>query len=172
MSGVEVRFGEALRMERERRGMSLEGLCAETKVNARQMEALERGDYDALPGGVFRRGIVRAYLHALALDETQWMPRFQSSYEGHLKASGKSLEADDEAWVTFAQNVKKNRGKGRDRTALRWMGVALLALLLGVAAFFVWRSLHQQMARRSSAPAIPGSAFAGPQARSGEARAV
>jgi cytoskeletal protein RodZ len=102
-------FGQELRAERERRGVSVERLCAETKVNARHFVALEVGDYLTLPGGVFRRGIVRAYLQALGLDEEEWLPRFQASIDAYAGSSKTGLETNADAWVEFAENVRKSR---------------------------------------------------------------
>ena len=68
MASLGAEFGERLRAERERIGITLETMSAQTKVNLRHLEALERGDYRVLPGGVFRRGFVRAYLKAVGLD--------------------------------------------------------------------------------------------------------
>jgi cytoskeleton protein RodZ len=143
MAGVEARFGEELRTERERRGIPLERLCAETKVNSRQLQALERGDYQSLPGGVFRRGIVRAYLHAVGLDEAEWMERFQTSYDSYLHATGQASESDEAAWATFALTVKKNRKRLDSRTGLRWFGVALLFVLLAAGAWAVFHGIFR-----------------------------
>src|SRR6202020_2822164 len=78
------RFCDELRWERERRKVSIEKICEETKVASRHLLALEAGEYDALPGGVFRKGIVRSYLRALGLDEVPWIERFEAS----LRESG------------------------------------------------------------------------------------
>ena len=63
------RFCDELRWERERRKVSIEKISQETKVASRHLQALEAGEYASLPGGVFRKGIVRSYLAALGLDE-------------------------------------------------------------------------------------------------------
>ena len=128
-------------MERERRGLSLETLCVETKVQQRHFEALEGEDYRALPGGVFRRGIVRAYLTAMGLEEQEWMQRFQESYEEQARAMGEDPEPDGEAWASFAENVRKNRiGSGR-RNGARWLGILGLLIVLLAAAWAVWHFL-------------------------------
>ena len=139
MADTGSRFGEALRFERERRGVSLESLCAETKVNPRHIEALEHGEYKVLPGGVFRRGIVRAYLTCVGLDEREWMPRFQASYAEHAGVLGGAAEAED--WTTFAENVKKNRSRPKPKLALRWLGVLALFLCVLCGAWAVWHFL-------------------------------
>ena len=136
-----VRFGEELRSERERRGISLERLCADTKVNQRFIEALERGEYQALPGGVFRRGFVRAYLKAVALDEAEWLPRFDKSYGELTRSLGIGTERPEEDWAKFAVNVKRNRGASRQQFWKRWLGVLAMLLLLMAAAWAVWHFL-------------------------------
>jgi cytoskeleton protein RodZ len=135
MAGVGTGFGEELRAERERRGISLETLCAHTKVNPRHLSSLEEGNYGALPGGVFRRGIVRAYLSAVGLDEQMWMARFETSYAEQARALGVENETD---WTTFAVNVKRNRTLPRPGNRARWLGVLAMLLVLAAAGFAVW----------------------------------
>jgi cytoskeleton protein RodZ len=131
-------FGEELRFEREGRGVSLEALSAETKVQANHFKALERGEFHELPGGVFRRGILRAYLKALDLDEQDWMPRFEASVTEHAQARGETVISGDEAWGTFASNVKKNRSSLKRGTRLRWVGVAGLLVVVVLTALILW----------------------------------
>jgi cytoskeletal protein RodZ len=45
--------------------MSLEEIAAVTKVRASQLAKIEADDLEGLPGGVFLRGFVRAYLDAV-----------------------------------------------------------------------------------------------------------
>ena len=65
------RFCDELRWEREQRKVSIEAICEQTKVSPRHLRALEAGEYSELPGGVFRKGIVRSYLAALGLGQGQ-----------------------------------------------------------------------------------------------------
>ncbi len=64
-------FGERLRRERELRGISLEEISSATKIGTRLLRALEEGQLDLLPGGIFNKGYVRAYARHLGLDEEQ-----------------------------------------------------------------------------------------------------
>jgi cytoskeleton protein RodZ len=140
-------FGAQLRSERERRGISMETMCVETKLNRRYLDALEQGDFKALPGGVFRRGVVRAYLKCVGLAEAMWMPRFDDSYATHM-GTAETERKDDAAWATFAFNVKKNRGVRQRSNLGRWLGVLALFLLLAGAAWAVWHYiLHQALSR-------------------------
>ena len=132
-------FGEDLKRERESRGMTLEGLAAETRVKLHHLLALEAGEYDALPGGLFRRGILRAYLTAAGLEEQTWLRRFDSSFEEFERSRAGALPTKEESWVTFAENVKRNRKSVSHSNSARWIGVLLLFLAVIAAAWAVWQ---------------------------------
>jgi cytoskeletal protein RodZ len=135
------RFWDELRWERERRQVSIETICEQTKIASRHLLALEAGEYGALPGGVFRKGIVRSYVGALGLDEVSWIERFEAS----LRESGAAgTEAKD--WTEFAENVRRNRGGSESPTSMRWMGVAMMLGSLAALGWSVWRfALHGRL---------------------------
>jgi cytoskeleton protein RodZ len=135
------RFCDELRGERERRQVSIETICAETKVSSRHLLALEAGDYGKLPGGVFRKGIVRSYLGALGLEEMPWIERFEAS----LRESG-AAAGEDPDWAQFAENVRRNRIDPGPATGLRWMGVAMMLVSLVALGWSVWKfALHGRL---------------------------
>jgi cytoskeleton protein RodZ len=57
-----------LRGAREDTGLSLQELAARTKIKVSTLEAMERGEFDRLPRGVFMRGFLRACARELSLD--------------------------------------------------------------------------------------------------------
>jgi len=135
------RFCDELRFERERRQVSIEKICEETKVASRHLLALEAGEYGALPGGVFRKGIVRSYLAALGLDEVSWIERFEAS----LRESNAGVSETDD-WAEFAENVRRNRMGSESKTDLRWIGVAAMAGSLVALGWGVWKfALHGRL---------------------------
>ncbi len=148
-------FGSELRLERERRGISLETMCALTKLSLRQLLDLEAENYAQLPGGVFRKGFVRSYLGAIGLDEATWLERFEASY----RASG--LAGTDEIdWAGFAENVRNGRaGSAGPSSRGRWLGVAAMLTLLTVLGWCVWQFVVHPRLRRSALDAHPAGAF-------------
>jgi cytoskeletal protein RodZ len=128
------RFCDDLRWEREQRKISIETICDKTKVSARHLLALEAGQYGELPGGVFRKGIVRSYLGALGLEESPWLERFEAS----LRESG-AEESSAEDWAEFAENVRRNRGGREHGINLRWMGVIAMMAALAIMGWCVWK---------------------------------
>jgi cytoskeletal protein RodZ len=140
-------FGGALRAERERCNLTLQAIAGQTKIAVRHLQALEDEDFAQLPGGVFRRGIARAYVLALQLDETSWMADFQASHDAFLQTSGEPPVPDGQAWAAFAENVKRSRIQQPRRLDLRWLGLLAMLLTLAAAAWAVWRYVLQSRIR-------------------------
>jgi Helix-turn-helix domain len=69
-------FGEALRAERERRGITLDAIASRTKISVSLLAALERGDCSRWPGGLYSRAYVREYAGVIGLDRDQVAARF------------------------------------------------------------------------------------------------
>ncbi len=82
-------FGETLRKEREKRGITLENVSEATKIGTRFLRALEAEQFEQLPGGVFNKGFVRAYAKHVGLDE-------EKTVADYLAASGPSTPAPPE----------------------------------------------------------------------------
>jgi Helix-turn-helix domain len=60
--------GAKLRDERERRGIGIDEIEAETRIRAKFLLALEEERFDALPGPAYVRAFVRDYAEQLGLD--------------------------------------------------------------------------------------------------------
>ena len=74
-------FGEKLKLEREKRKITLEQISVSTKIGTRMLHALEEDKFSQLPGGIFNKGFVRAYARFVGLDEDQ-------TVADYLQASG------------------------------------------------------------------------------------
>jgi transcriptional regulator with XRE-family HTH domain len=61
-------FGQQLRRQRERAGVTLDALARRTNVMASLFAALEQGDCSRWPPGVYGRGFLRAYASAIGID--------------------------------------------------------------------------------------------------------
>lgn len=69
-------FGPRLRRERERRGISLEQIAADTKVGVDLWAGLERGDLARWPSGIFARAFVRSYAQRVGLNAQDTVDEF------------------------------------------------------------------------------------------------
>ncbi len=60
-------LGAYLQRQREEQGLSYEDVEAQTRIRAAYLRAIEFGDWDQLPPGVYTRGLVKMYARALGL---------------------------------------------------------------------------------------------------------
>jgi cytoskeletal protein RodZ len=74
-------LGNELRDAREKLGLTLEEVERETRIRTHHLEALERGDLEALPSSVQARGFLRNYADFLGLD----LERVMTAYAGTLQ---------------------------------------------------------------------------------------
>ncbi|TPG56630.1 helix-turn-helix domain-containing protein [Sphingomonas glacialis] len=61
--------GDTLREAREAQGLSLAEVAARTRIPVRQLEAIETGNYAALPSITYSVGFAKAYARAVGVDE-------------------------------------------------------------------------------------------------------
>jgi transcriptional regulator with XRE-family HTH domain len=82
---ADTAFGERLRLERERRRITLDSIAANTKIGLPLLQGLERGNVSRWPSGIFRRSFIRAYAEAIGLvpDEVarEFLERFPDPLE-------------------------------------------------------------------------------------------
>lgn len=55
---------------RHNRGITLEQIAESTKISIRSLEAIERGDFRKLPGGIYNTSYIRQYARAIDYDES------------------------------------------------------------------------------------------------------
>jgi cytoskeletal protein RodZ len=55
---------------RQNRGISLAQIADETKISVRSLEAIERGEFGKLPGGIYNTSYIRQYARAIDYDES------------------------------------------------------------------------------------------------------
>ncbi|MGE3276076.1 MAG: helix-turn-helix domain-containing protein [Vicinamibacterales bacterium] len=80
MADERTDIGLRLRQAREQRDISLRQIADDTKLSVRALDALERGDIKSLPGGIYRRAIVRAYAEHVGLSPEDAVRQFLAQY--------------------------------------------------------------------------------------------
>ena len=161
-------FGEELRRERELRSISLREVAEATKVNVRYLEAIERNQFDQLPGGVFNRGFVRAYAEFIGVDPEAMVNAYlleeQSKAGAAPKPKPELMRGDRERRVSRTaaareKGTSKDREKEKDkekdndredmrtavphkRSRLRLVGLLVFVFLVvaGLVLLGVWAS--------------------------------
>ncbi|MDP9321629.1 MAG: helix-turn-helix domain-containing protein [Chloroflexota bacterium] len=68
-----ARLGDALRQQREQMGVTMEQAAEDTRIREKFLQAIESGDYQSLPGGVYTKGFLRNYAEYLNLDAEEML---------------------------------------------------------------------------------------------------
>jgi cytoskeletal protein RodZ len=83
---------------RRNRGISLEQIADSTKISLRSLKAIEGGDFQKLPGGIYNTSYIRQYARAIDFDETTLLAFYQArtgmapgSGNGAPRQNGKGL---------------------------------------------------------------------------------
>jgi cytoskeletal protein RodZ len=81
---------ERLYAARERKGVDLYRAERDTKIRARYLGALERGDYKELPGAVYTKGFLRNYALYLGLDPEEVLLQWRHE-RGEIKETAPAI---------------------------------------------------------------------------------
>jgi len=121
-------LGQELKKERQARNISIDEMSSSTKIVGRYLEALEQDRFDAMPGGFFVKGIVRAYAKYVGLDEKEVLERYRQA--GVFDERDGSRTAGERFEASFP-------GK---RKLIVGLIVGLGIVLVLVALMFLWKS--------------------------------
>ena len=65
-----------LASRRKRKAVSLEEISKATKIGTRSLQAIEDGEFQKLPGGVYSTSYIRQYARAIDFDESQILEQY------------------------------------------------------------------------------------------------
>jgi cytoskeletal protein RodZ len=72
---------------RRNRGISLQQISEATKIGVRSLEAIERGDFRKLPGGIYTTSYIRQYASAIDYDADAILDYYRRQIDGESGAS-------------------------------------------------------------------------------------
>jgi cytoskeleton protein RodZ len=79
-----------LKLERQKRNISLAQIAADTKISLHYLESLEEGRYSELPGGMYNRAFLRAYCERLNLNQQDILNRYEAEISPPMDRALKS----------------------------------------------------------------------------------
>ena len=65
---------------RQRKGISLEHIACLTKLKVSTLQAIEDGNFDVLPGGIYNISYIRQYARAIEADESYLIEFYRMKY--------------------------------------------------------------------------------------------
>ncbi len=137
------------------RGVSLDEIAAATRIRTHFLEALEKEQWDQLPGGAFNRGFIRSIARFLGIDEDGMVAEYACERES---AKGQRAAAHTE-------KIPRDFGP-----AVMAVALALLLIASGLWGLEhygrqIRTASHNRFAAGAATVASAPSAFASPAAR-------
>lgn len=120
-------IGEYLRKAREERNISLKDVQESTKISMRYLEAIDRGDFNGIPGEVYRKGFIANYADAIGLDSQDVLQRYHQ------------IQSEQEAKQRQVQLEQAVIEKYNPTVSLRWSKEVYLTIatsLIGLLLIF------------------------------------
>jgi transcriptional regulator with XRE-family HTH domain len=144
-------FGSTLKAAREHAGVSLRQIADATKYGVSAYDALEKNRVKQLPGGIYRRAIVRGYAAEVGLDPEETLRTFLALHPDDVPSAA-------------SLNLATTPQRGPIRALLGLIG-ATIPLAAGVVYF-------AQSGRGADEPGRPAPATAAVQNTVGDASLV
>jgi cytoskeletal protein RodZ len=131
-------IGEYLHRVREEKHISLKEVQEATKISMRYLEAIDRGDFDGIPGEVYRKGFLVNFANAIGLNGQEILQRYNQ------------LKTNQEEQLRQAQNQvaiqQGNISHALDNEQLKGLYLGIVVALIGiliVASFFLFPSYRK-----------------------------
>ena len=125
-------IGVYLKQARKKKGVSLEHVASQTKIQKHHLQALESEDFANLPAKVFVKGFVRSYAKALGIDEEEALQAFLQT-SGTFYDQHQSEHPQPHVQVTL---------EAAPRQGINWTLVFGVIVVIGVSA--IWYSLPEK----------------------------
>jgi cytoskeletal protein RodZ len=122
-------FGGRMKRLREERGVALRDIAERTKVSVAVLEALERNDVSRLPGGIFSRGIVRAYAEQVGAEPDGTVREFAARF------------ADD--WAPASPHPVAHQIDTNPPSQSGWRLRVTLVIAIPIVALIAWAMLSR-----------------------------
>lgn len=130
------RIGARLRNAREQSGKSLRQIADATKLSVRTLDALESEKIAQLPGGIYRRAIVRAYAREIGLDPEVIVRAFLDQHPDDLPALPPVVTRKPTSYDLPPEPVVKSQRRRPWRSILGVLGAAI-PVIAGILYFAI-----------------------------------
>lgn len=125
-------LGHYLKEKRKEKGMSLEEIQEITKIRKRYLEAIEKGEYNVLPGVFYARAFIKSYAEAVGLDPDEVLKTYDHELPQLETVSIESLPS---------RSRRKDRRPRRSALGSRWVSNLIFYAFLTLIGFIIYLSV-------------------------------
>ncbi len=136
-------IGQRLKKARESKGLSIQKIVEETKISARNLTALESGNFGLFPSETYALGFLRRYARYLNLDDNTMIQRYRNDQMMAIEAPIKELTRKP---VTVLDHLK-------NQVKFVLLGFIVILLIFGIYQGF-FNASRQEFSLASSSPNV------------------
>lgn len=143
-------IGDLLRRAREEKGLSIKDIQEVTKIRLRYLEAIDEGDFEVIPGEVYRKGFIVNYANAVGLDGQAILQKYndlKAALEEKAREEQLLAEQEDNSSPKSSLNNLNN-----DWLKGVYLGVAGALAIVLLISFFLLPSLHKLKSEETAKP--------------------
>lgn len=139
--------GQRLRAAREAMGQSAADIATRLRMGVKQVQALELGDYAALPTGTFLRGFVRNYAKVVGLEPSELVASLEQTH-----SQARAVPATPVVEPARQKMAVREAAGLFSTPQMQGVAAAFVILLLGAAVAYWWTQIRTVAPRLSSTP--------------------
>ena len=129
----ESSIGEVLRLAREQQGLTLQDVSDALNIKREYLEALEKDEYDAIPGADFVKGFLRNYGNSLELDGIALAREYKENVEERTpQPEVRTIMPVKKKKVRKDSNKKKKQRQGK------WPEITIIAGIIIFLLLIIW----------------------------------
>lgn len=140
-------IGDILRQAREDKGFTLKDIQEVTKIRLRYLEAIDEGDFNAIPGEVYQKGFIVNYANMVGLDGQAVLQKYHD-----LKTAQEEKVRQEQLIEEQNEQTSPKLNPNNDWLKGVYLGVAGALAIVLLISFFLLPSLHRQKSGEISRP--------------------
>lgn len=140
-------IGDILRRAREEKGLSLKDIQEVTKIRLRYLEAIDEGNFDAIPGEVYRKGFIVNYANVVGLEGQAVLKKYHD-----LKSAQEEQTKQEQLLVEQEESASPKSNLNNDWVKGIYLGVAGALAIVLLISFFILPSLHKSKSEEITQP--------------------
>ncbi|GGL43680.1 helix-turn-helix domain-containing protein [Sporolactobacillus putidus] len=133
-------LGQTLKEAREAKGLSLDDLQEETKIQKRYLQAIEDGDFKQLPGDFYTRAFIKSYAESVGLDfgelSAQNAGELPKMYREHTEI--RTLPPDGSEEMPASRTVRRRTTRSGTDGWSSFLSKAIIAVFVLIAIMIVY----------------------------------
>ncbi|MFZ5981934.1 MAG: helix-turn-helix domain-containing protein [Candidatus Zixiibacteriota bacterium] len=140
MSEIYKKFGQALKLERENRNISLADLSDELKISEENLNQIENGEIDGLPSELYYNLFAKSYAKALGIDFNKTLDAIKEDLGETVETEGRDKADKKESARKSSPKVSKKPAEeplSESAAATVWFKKKFITLLIAIIAVFI-----------------------------------